>query len=101
MKDIPESNIQGYPKYISFNQINEIKEQMEKCIYKVLFGKEQSTGLFTKIKIPKQNKTVPVLVMCNHVHEKNLTGNETFSLDIKSEKEIKKNKFKRKEILYE
>ena len=90
MKGIPESNIQGYPKYISFNQINEIKEQMEKCICKVLLGKEQSTGLFTKIKIPKQNKTVPVLVMCNHAHDKNLTGNETFSLDIKSEKEIKK-----------
>jgi hypothetical protein len=60
---------------------------MEKCICKIKYGKnQQATGFFTKILIPKLNKKVKVLMICNHSHEEKLLGNETFYLDIKSEK---------------
>ena len=100
MKAQPESYLPNHPKQISYKRIKKIQEQMEKCICKIklLVEKEkekentngQATGFFTKITIPNSNKIVPVLITCNHVHDKNLVGNETFSLDIQSEKAIKK-----------
>ena len=95
MKTQPESYLPNYPKYISYKRIREIKEQIEKCVCKIkLIDKEnttvQATGFFTKIKIPKKDKKVPVIIICNHSHKINLMGNETFSLDIQSEKDTKK-----------
>ena len=91
MESEPESYLQNYPKQISYKRIKEIENQMEKCICKIKYGKnQQATGFFTKILIPKLNKKVKVLMICNHSHEEKLLGNETFYLDIKSEKEIKK-----------
>ena len=89
MEDIPESYLLGHPKPFSFSSIKKINEQMEKCICKIKFGKEQATGIFTKITISAINKIISVLILCNHTHDKQLEGNESFSLDIKSEKNMK------------
>ena len=87
-----ESYLPNYPKPISYKRLKTIKEQMEKCVCKIkLIDKEnttvQATGFFTLIKIPKKEKKIPVLITCNHTHEINLKGNETFSLDIQSAKD--------------
>ena len=89
MEDIPESYLLGHPKPFSFSSIKKINEQMEKCICKIKFGKEQATGIFTKITISTINKIISVLILCNHTHGKKLEGDESFSLDIKSEKNMK------------
>ena len=87
---IPESCLIGYPKQISYESIKRINKQMENCICLIKYGKEQATGFFTKITVPVIKKIITVLILCNHTHEKELKGNETFTLDIKSENGLKK-----------
>ena len=79
-----------HPKQISHKNIKRILWEIENCICKVLFKEDQSTGFFTQISIPKKNKIVPVLILSSHSHNYKLDGNETFSLIIESENNIKK-----------
>ena len=41
MESEPESYLQNYPKQISYKRIKEIENQMEKCICKIKYGKNQ------------------------------------------------------------
>ena len=90
MTDELESRLAEFPKQISFQCNNKIIEQMEKCICKIKYGKEQGTGFFTKIPIPKTDKTLPVLILCNHTHKGKLEEKDIISMSIESEREIKK-----------
>ena len=85
-----ESLLIDHPKQISHKNIKRILWEIENCICKVLFKEDQSTGFFTQISIPKKNKIVPVLILSSHSHNYKLDGNETFSLIIESENNIKK-----------
>ena len=90
MNVIPESCLLGHPKQFSYQSIKIIKKQMENCICSVKYRDEKATGFFTKITALTINKIITVLILCNHTHDKNLKGDETFTLDIKSEKDVKK-----------
>ena len=90
MSGEPESRLAGFPKQISFQCNNKIIEQMEKCICKIKYENEQGTGFFTKIPIPKTEKPLPVLILCNHTHKEKLEEKDVILMSIESEREMKK-----------
>ena len=89
MSGIKESNITGYPGIISYESIKKLNDQMVNYICKVKIGKEQATGFPCKIPFPDLNNMLPVLMICNHVHNKNLSKEDNISLYIESEKKYK------------
>ena len=94
MSTILESCLLGHPRQFSYENIKRIGNQMENCVCSVRCVQEQATGFFTKITVSSINKIISVLILCNHIHDKNLKGDETFTLNIKSENDLKKIKIK-------
>ena len=89
MEDELETRLTDFPKEISFKCNKTIIDQMEKYICKIKFEKEQGTGFFTKIPLPKTDKTIPVLILCNHTHKGKLGDKDTISMIVESENESK------------
>ena len=90
MSEEDESRLADFPQQISFQCNNKIIDQMKKCICKIKYGKEQGTGFFTKIPIPKTDNLIPVLILCNHTHNEKLEEKDIISMSIESEGEVKK-----------
>ena len=86
----PESILTGYPDIFSFESNKKINEQMEKGIAKIKFGNEQATGFFCEIPFPSKENMLPVIMLCNHIYNPEISKNETIEIQIKSESEIKK-----------
>ena len=84
-----ESRLTDFPKEISFKCNKTIIDQMEKYICKIKFEKEQGTGFFTKIPLPKTDKNIPVLILCNHTHKGKLGDKDSISMIVESESESK------------
>ena len=89
MKGDKETLLAGYPNVISYDCSKKIINQMEKYICKIKAGNERATGFFCKIPFPNKDNMLPVLMICNHVHNKNLSKEDNISLYIESEKKYK------------
>ena len=87
MIDEPEADLALYPKQITYKCNKKIIEQSEKCVCKIKFGDQQGTGFPTKIPIPKTDKEIPVLILCNHTHSGQMKDDTKFILFIESESE--------------
>ena len=88
MIDEPEADLALYPKQITYKCNKKIIEQSEKCVCKIKFGDDQGTGFPTKIPIPKTDKEIPVLILCNHTHRGQMKDDTKFKLSIESESEL-------------
>ena len=87
MIDEQEADLALYPKQITYKCNKKIIEQSEKCVCKIKFGDQQGTGFPTKIPIPKTDKEIPVLILCNHTHSGQMKDDTKFKLSIESESE--------------
>ena len=87
MIDEQEADLALYPKQITYKCNKKIIEQSEKCVCKIKFGDDQGTGFPTKIPIPKTDKEIPVLILCNHTHSGQMKDDTKFILFIESESE--------------
>ena len=63
-----ESNLAGYPTFISYESTQKILEQMEKNICKIKIGQNQGTGFFCKIPFPDKNNMLPVFISIDQIN---------------------------------
>ena len=91
MEEEKESNLKGSLKIISYDCIKKIIEQMEKSIFKIIIGKNQGTGFFSKIPFPNKENMLPVLITNNHIIDDDIICkmDEIIKIDIKNEENIK------------
>ena len=91
MEEEKESNFKGSLKIISYDCIKKIIEQMEKSIFKIIIGKNQGTGFFSKIPFPNKENMLPVLITNNHIIDDDIICkmDEIIKIDIKNEENIK------------
>jgi len=67
MEGIKENTFKGYPKAISYENVQIILKQMEKYICKITIGDKQGTGFFCKIPILNKYDKLTVFMTNNHL----------------------------------
>ena len=88
---IPEIQLKNQPVALDFEQMDIIREKMEKSICKIKTDKGYGTGFFCKIPFPDVNNMIPVFITNNHIINEELLykKNEKIKIDIFEETEIK------------
>ena len=86
MEPLKEFGLNGYPKIINYECQQKIIEQMEKSIFKIIIGKNQGTGFFSKIPFPNKENMLPVLITNNHIIDDDIICkmDEIIKIDIKN-----------------
>ena len=71
-----EKSIDKYPMPVTIDKTKIILEQMEKCICKIINGKETGSGFFCLI--PYNNKELKVIITNNHVLDQNILSKKKY-----------------------
>ena len=84
----PEKELNDHPQSIGLEQIEIIKEKMEKSICKIKCPKQGfGTGFFCKIPFPNEFNLLPVLITNNHVlNESDIMIGNSFIFSLKNNK---------------
>ena len=80
---IKQKEVNPYIREISIDQMQIIKNQMEKCVCKIKCNEGTGTGFFCKIPFPNFYNLMPVLITNNHIlNEEALKINNQIMLSI-------------------
>ena len=68
---INQAHIIGFPHSVSQRQINEIYNQMNNCVCKIIKNNAIGTAFFARIPFPDKYSLLPVLITCHHILDEN------------------------------